>query len=237
MSEGLRERKKKATRLAISDIATGLFIARGFDQVTLAEVARVANVSVNTIFNYFETKEELFFDREPEAIEEPSRVVRERAPGESAVEALERHFRATIASKMGLFRQSPNIQRFFATIEASPSLRARQLLMYSKSEHALAETLRAEAGAKASDPMPRAVAAMATGLLWMLVDDFRARILRGETDAAIRRELAKLANGAFALLRAAAGDYARKAGGDARPPSKALRKPTRKSKRGAASSP
>src|SRR5689334_9757687 len=71
-------RKKTQTRLAISNVATQLFIERGFDHVTIAEVAAAANVSVNTIFNYFANKEELFFDRGEEVAEEPSRIVRDR---------------------------------------------------------------------------------------------------------------------------------------------------------------
>jgi AcrR family transcriptional regulator len=80
-------------RLAISDVATGLFIARGFENVTVAEVAAAADVAVNTVFNYFNTNEELFFDRAPEVVEAASRLVRERQRGESAVAALRRNFR------------------------------------------------------------------------------------------------------------------------------------------------
>ena len=59
---GLRELKKMKTRQAIADCATGMFIKRGFDHVTVAEVAEAADVSEKTVFNYFTTKEDLFFD-------------------------------------------------------------------------------------------------------------------------------------------------------------------------------
>ncbi|WP_326640923.1 TetR/AcrR family transcriptional regulator [Streptosporangium sp. NBC_01755] len=85
MSEGLRERKKRETRERISNIATGLFMMRGFDNVTVAEVARAADVSVNTVFNYFGTKEDLLFDRQEEVEDLPSRVVRERGRQDSAL--------------------------------------------------------------------------------------------------------------------------------------------------------
>ena len=52
MAEGLRERKKRQTRQHISDMATGLFLERGFDAVTIAEIAGAADVSVNTVYNY-----------------------------------------------------------------------------------------------------------------------------------------------------------------------------------------
>ncbi|BBJ40169.1 hypothetical protein SSPO_028870 [Streptomyces antimycoticus] len=40
-------------------MATGLFLERGFDRVTVAEVAAAAEVSVNTVYNYFPAKEDL----------------------------------------------------------------------------------------------------------------------------------------------------------------------------------
>ena len=62
-SEGLRERKKRQVRQRISDVATSMFLVHGFDNVTVAQVAAVAEVSEQTVFNYFTTKESMFFDR------------------------------------------------------------------------------------------------------------------------------------------------------------------------------
>jgi AcrR family transcriptional regulator len=86
--QGWRERKKAATRLAISDVATRLFEQRGFERVTMAEIAEAASVSVKTIFNYFGTKEELFFDREDEMLELLLTTLRERPHGTSAAAAV-----------------------------------------------------------------------------------------------------------------------------------------------------
>ncbi|MFG3293597.1 TetR/AcrR family transcriptional regulator [Streptomyces sp. NPDC048179] len=63
MAEGLGERKKRQTRQHISDVATGLFVERGFGAVTVAEIAEAADVSVNTVCNYFPAGEDLFLDR------------------------------------------------------------------------------------------------------------------------------------------------------------------------------
>jgi hypothetical protein len=63
VAEGLRERKKHRARQRISNVATALFLAEGFDNVTVARIAEVSEVSEQTVFNYFPTKESMFFDR------------------------------------------------------------------------------------------------------------------------------------------------------------------------------
>src|SRR5580693_7833431 len=93
---GLRERKKAKTRLAISEVATKMFIEHGFDDVTVAEVAAASDVSVATIFNYFETKEDLFFDREGEVVEAQRRFIRGRKAGETITSVLHREFLSAI---------------------------------------------------------------------------------------------------------------------------------------------
>src|SRR6266496_5631258 len=89
--EGRRERKKQQTRQAISDVATALFMERGFDAVTVAEVARAADVAVQTVFNHFPTKEDLFFD-EPGWWKGPAQAILEALDGTDPVDALERHY-------------------------------------------------------------------------------------------------------------------------------------------------
>src|SRR5216117_3447490 len=87
---GLRERKKQQTRQSIADTARALFAERGFERVTVAEVARAANVSEATIFNYFPTKEDLVFSG-LEAFEAALLgAVRDRAPGEPILTAFGR---------------------------------------------------------------------------------------------------------------------------------------------------
>lgn len=76
---GLRERKRAATRQRISDCATRLFERDGFENVTLAQVAEAAEVSVKTVTNYFKAKEDLFFDAEPAILEAMVEVLRRRA--------------------------------------------------------------------------------------------------------------------------------------------------------------
>src|ERR1700679_3045734 len=96
---GLRERKKARTRVLIAETAMGLFAGRGFDQVTVAEVAEAAEVGVSTVFNYFPTKEDLFFDRQQDVVEHLGRVVRARAGGESFSDACRRDMVALIEAR------------------------------------------------------------------------------------------------------------------------------------------
>src|SRR4051794_4415948 len=85
---GLRESKKARTRQAISDVATQLFAAHGFERVTIAQIAAAADVSVKTVFNYFPTKEDLFFDRAGELVEGLIGAIQSRPPGTTVVQAL-----------------------------------------------------------------------------------------------------------------------------------------------------
>src|SRR3982750_1827675 len=84
---GLRERKKQQTRQLISDTARRLFAERSFDEVPVAEVARAADVSEATVFNYFPTKEDLVYGRMESFEDELLRAVRERPAGESILAA------------------------------------------------------------------------------------------------------------------------------------------------------
>src|SRR5919197_6569618 len=87
---GLRERKKERTRAAIADAALELFRERGFDAVTVSEVARAADVSEGTVFNYFPTKEDLFYGRMETFEETLVEAVRRRPPGEAVLAAFHR---------------------------------------------------------------------------------------------------------------------------------------------------
>src|SRR4051794_10522976 len=148
---GLRERKKEATRLLIAETARRLFAERGFEAVTVADVARAADVAPKTVFNYFPTKEDLFYSRLEAFEEEMLAAVREREPGQSALEA----FRAFLLGQGGVLaigdddeatRQMRTVTR---VITESPALLARERQVMSRYEQALARLIAAEVGAGA----------------------------------------------------------------------------------------
>ncbi|GAA3517855.1 TetR/AcrR family transcriptional regulator [Actinocatenispora rupis] len=123
---GLRERKKRATRQQISDLASGLFLERGFDQVTVAEVARAADVSTKTVFNYFPRKEDLFLDRLAPLGEMITTAVRDRPAGSSVLRALRDMYLALLKAKNPVSGYAePRYASFWRTVTASAALRAR----------------------------------------------------------------------------------------------------------------
>ncbi|WP_037068818.1 TetR/AcrR family transcriptional regulator [Pseudonocardia acaciae] len=121
----LRERKKAQTRRRISDVATGLFLARGFDRVSVAEVAEAADVSKMTVFNYFPRKEDLMFDRFPEMVELVTAAVRGRQEGEPPVSAIHRMLRDLVDRDHPLGGPRDGDRPFLRTVQDSPALLAR----------------------------------------------------------------------------------------------------------------
>src|SRR5215207_3433963 len=158
---GLRERKKQHTRELIAETARGLFSERGFERVPVAEVARAAEVSEQTVFNYFPTKEDLVYWRLGSFEDELLATIREREPGEPALAA----FRRFVLSQRGLLGEHDpaareQLRSFTRMIVESPALRAREaqiLLGYTAS---LAALLAEQTGAADGDVRP-AVAANA----------------------------------------------------------------------------
>ncbi|MBB2745402.1 UNVERIFIED_ORG: AcrR family transcriptional regulator [Microbispora rosea subsp. rosea] len=160
---GLRERKKRQTRQLISDVASGLFMQRGFDNVTVAEVAEAAGVSTKTVFNYFPRKEDLFLDRYPEAVELVTRAVRERPEGEMPLAALRRLFLGMLREGHPLGGIAPGFEVFWQVVQDSPALRARARELVEEFEGVLAHLFAEAAGsdqADPADPAPRLAAAL-----------------------------------------------------------------------------
>ena len=83
-----RSRKRLATRQAISDAATRLFLERGFDAVTVDEIAAAADVGRMTVFNHFPRKEDMFYDRDEEGRDLLRETLRQRDPRVAPVETL-----------------------------------------------------------------------------------------------------------------------------------------------------
>ena len=137
----LRTRKRLATRALISTAATRLFLDRGFDKVTVDDIAAAADVGRMTVFNHFPRKEDMFFDRDEEGRDAIRAALRERAPGVSPVEALRVLAHQLVADNSPYISFSPAGQGFMATIAASETLKARARAIRDEIALVVAEAL------------------------------------------------------------------------------------------------
>lgn len=160
-----RTRKRMATRQAISDAATRLFFERGFDRVTIDEIAEAADVGRMTVFNHFPRKEDMFFDREQEIRDIAFKAIHARPAGTTPIEALGMLAHRLIAQPDPSFPLFEDTQRFMETALASEALKARAREMRDNFVAALAVTL-AEAVDRPRDDTNASLAAGLVASTW-----------------------------------------------------------------------
>jgi AcrR family transcriptional regulator len=136
-----RAAKKARTREHLRTVAQRMFAADGFDAVTIADVAREADVAVQTVFNHFPTKEELFFEGRVPWVDGPAAAVRDRQPGESPLTALRLCLVQTVRGLVAS-HSSPERRRYIATLEASDTLRVQERELVHEAELRLRDALR-----------------------------------------------------------------------------------------------
>ncbi|MFE2197204.1 TetR/AcrR family transcriptional regulator, partial [Streptomyces amritsarensis] len=158
---GLRESKKLRTRRRLAATALELFLERGFDAVSVADVAAAAEVSKPTLFRYFPTKEDLLLDRFADHQDEVARVVRDRPAGRSPVGAVHAHFLTALAERdpiTGLC-DHPGVLAFQRLLYTTASLESRLSHYTDREVELLAAALKAES----VPPLAARLAAVAGG--------------------------------------------------------------------------
>lgn len=208
MAEGLRERKKRQTRQYISDVATGLFIERGFDAVTVAEIADAANVSVNTVYNYFPAKEDLFLDRSKGIVDRLSRWVRGRDVGESAAAAVLRELRGEVEAVSPRIGLLAGYDRFMRVVQDAPTLRSRLWSIQQEVQENLETTLREETGAAPGDPLPALIAGQINWLHQTVMGSIGREMVAGRKPDEVSRETLALLDDMEELLSDKVLNYA-----------------------------
>jgi AcrR family transcriptional regulator len=198
-ARGRGERKKQHTRQLIAEIARRRFAERGFEAVTVAEIAREAEVSEKTVFNYFPTKEDLVYWRLESFEQELLDTIRERGEGESALDAFGRF----VLAQRGLLgdvdeEAREELAKLTRTIVGSPALLARERQIFEGYTRSLAALLAEDRG-DGIEPWVTANAMM--GVHRALVDFARQRILAGARHPALAREVRAQADRALALLQ------------------------------------
>ncbi|MFD0279496.1 TetR/AcrR family transcriptional regulator [Kitasatospora sp. NPDC127111] len=201
---GLRTLKKQRTRQTLAEVAIALFLDRGFDQVSVAEIAAAAEVSKPTLFRYFASKEELVLQRFADHLGEAGRVVSGRAVGVTPLDALEHHHLERLEARdpnTGL-TDHPEALAFLRLVYETPSLSAHLRAYIDADTRALAEALDPDGGVTA-----RLVAAQYMAVRQVLARDAWSRLSAGQDiDAAARQAAAETAT-AFALLRDGAAPH------------------------------
>ena len=200
---GLRERKKQQTRKDIFDSSQRLFSRRGFDSVTVAEIARDANVSEMTVFNYFPTKEDLFFAGMQFFEELLIDAVRNRPRGETALKAFHRRV-VEGASNLSEPKRNDAIARAARVVASSPSLQARERQIVDEFTARLADLLPGDVEAKV-------VAASMMAAHRALVVYIRERVAAGRRGPRLAEDFRAQARRVFGRLERGLGDYAAKA--------------------------
>jgi AcrR family transcriptional regulator len=210
---GLRERNKARTRLAISDVATRLFIEHGFENVTVAQVADAAQVSVKTVFNYFSSKEELFFDRADDVLAEIVRAVLERPQGATALGALHRLFADRCVPFVAGWGQLRDRERyayfrsFIVAEHAAPALRARRLVIAESWRDRLAAVFVDELGI--AELSARAMAAMVIAAMTLRERELSAAMLERASARQVERRVRAVVDEAFDRIARAFEDIDR----------------------------
>jgi len=147
-----RTRKRLATRQSISDAATRLFLERGFDVVTIDEIAAAADVGRMTVFNHFPRKEDMFFDREEEIQTFAFEAIRRRRPGVSPIEATRLLAHDLVRQDHEFILLSKDARRFVRTAMESDALKARAREMRDGFTRALAIVLAETSNQPIDDP-------------------------------------------------------------------------------------
>ncbi|WP_184780791.1 TetR/AcrR family transcriptional regulator [Amycolatopsis jiangsuensis] len=197
---GLRERKKRETVRRIADTALGLFAERGFDAVTIAEVAEAADVSVNTVYNHFRVKEDLVLPPDEASAGRLAGIVRAREPGVSAAGAVLAHLRGEIRRRERTVGLTPGFGRILPMMLAAPTLAARLHALGEQMVTELAELLVAETGADQADPVPGLVAAQIGWVHSLVFAEIGKRTVAGEVPDDIAKAAEDLLDAVEGLL-------------------------------------
>jgi AcrR family transcriptional regulator len=207
---GLRELKKQRTRQLIADTAWRLFAQRGFDEVPVAEIAREAEVSEATVFNYFPTKEDLVFHRMEAFEQELLSALGDRPEGESIVQAFGRFAlqpRGFLASDHPAATEG--MRTAARVLTGSAALQTRQRDIFERFTDTLASFIAEEHGMADDDVEPWVMANALIGLHRALISYTHRQALAGVSNRRIARNLVTHGKRALELLENGIGSAGR----------------------------
>jgi AcrR family transcriptional regulator len=154
-------------RQIISDVASRLFVERGFDQVTIDDIAAAADVSRMTVFNHFPRKEDMFFDLDELGREDLHRAFEQfdKDGDLHPVEALRLFVHRAVAERRPYTRFIPGSEKFVATVMASEALKARARAIRGELTATIAVALSVGTDSRVPDSSTNLAAALITATL------------------------------------------------------------------------
>ncbi|HEY6759575.1 MAG TPA: TetR/AcrR family transcriptional regulator [Baekduia sp.] len=210
---GLRAWKKERTRTTISDVATGLFMRDGFEAVTVAQIAAAAHVSVKTVFNYFPSKEDLFFDRAEDVIGALADAVVGRGPDTTIVQALQELLadrRVPFDTDGWAGLRDPedyeSFRRYLETEERSPALRTRRLAIGELWAARLTQLFAHQMGLPTGDPRAATLATLVVAAMNLRARTLTAAMLERLSARTVERRVRAVVDEAFTRLARAYED-------------------------------
>jgi AcrR family transcriptional regulator len=206
-----RAQKKAQTRELVRTTAHQLFASRGFDQVTIADIAREAEVAVQTVFNHFATKEELFFDGRAPWVDGVAHAVLDRDPGMSPLTALRAHLLELVTTAIGAMATAEE-RCFRDTLDASETLRAYERTLVFTAEHRLADALVTAWRTSDVAPPNATVSAPLTAAIWLgavrvLVVEHRLRVKEGLDPTEVAATVEQLGDRLLSHMQAGASIF------------------------------
>lgn len=205
---GLRENKKRRTRETIAQAAADLFRERGFTGVTIDDVARAAEVSRQTVFNYFPTKEQMLFDREEETSAALLALVRDQPDGASLVAAFRRHTRAFWERFGAILRDGGATHGFWEIVQDSPALVDYAEASFGRQSRTVGEELARQWSRPADDPECHALARTLCGVNVAILTCGLGRLTAGQDHATVVADMLDQADRAYDVLEHGLGGYA-----------------------------
>lgn len=205
---GARERKRQETRARIVDAAAVLFAQRGFDAVSVMEIAQKAGVVEKTVFNHFPMKEGLVFDADPPMRDALLDAVRRRPAGES-VAAAAGSFVVSAVALLGTPEAASGVADIARVVRGSRTLQVREREILGEFTAALAALIAEETGARPGEIEPWLAANAVLGLYASLLELARDRVLAGMGGAELSAELRRQGRRGLALLQFGLAGYAK----------------------------
>jgi AcrR family transcriptional regulator len=206
---GARELRRQETRAKIVDAAAELFAERGFDAVSVMEIARRAGVVEKTVFNHFPVKEGLVFDADPPMRAALLEAVRRRPAGES-VSAAAGSFVVGAVSLLGSPEAATGLAQMARVIRGSRTLQVREREILGELTNALAQLIAEETGAQGDQVEPWLAAHAVLGLYASLLELARDRVLAGVGGLELSAELRRQGRRGLSLLQFGLAGYAKR---------------------------